>query len=279
MKIGNNDETFALQSVLQNTACNLESIADSTLKQNALIIQKAFDSAEIAQGTIAVTFAACAKHIEENPNCGYKSIADFGERVFGLKKSQSYSLAVIGSHQRAITDKKGNVLRYVDDFTTTEKPYGNTALQVILRYCHKYGEDEVTAFVKERCNSEMSFRELTKKLKMLDKRPILTTNADSTENANADSAENANADSAENANANSGENDKKVKMITLQMPENIALAIRLAIPETDSDMLGTLIDLINASFKAKSNSVRLEKAGHWNVTEEGKKHWVSSEIQ
>ena len=271
MKIGNNDETFALQSVLQNTACNLESIADSTLKQNALIIQKAFDSAEIAQGTIAVTFAACAKHIEENPNCGYKSIADFGERVFGLKKSQSYSLAVIGSHQRAITDKKGNVLRYVDDFTTTEKPYGNTALQVILRYCHKYGEDEVTAFVKERCNSEMSFRELTKKLKMLDKRPILTTNADSTENANADSAE--------NANANSGENDKKVKMITLQMPENIALAIRLAIPETDSDMLGTLIDLINASFKAKSNSVRLEKAGHWNVTEEGKKHWVSSEIQ
>ena len=245
-------EKFYLESVLNATQFSISEIKNDNLRMNAETIRKASATADLANGTIATAFAECARIIA-NEETEYETIQDFGAKVFGLKKSQSYSLAVIGAHQIPRKDAKGRTIGYTDDFTTDPaKPYMNTALQLIITYTHKYNSESVTEFVRKECNSEMSYRTLKQKLiERFDKPAKIEQKAD-------------------NGTA------QKVKCITMQIPENAALAMKLALLKysTESEMIGTLIDVLNAGMKAKSNSVRLEKCGSWNG-----KTWIPSEIK
>ena len=253
-------EKFYLESVLNATQFAISEIKNENLRMNAETIRKASATADLANGTIATAFAECARIIAHEET-EYESIQDFGAKVFGLKKSQSYSLAVIGAHQIPRKDAKGRVIGYTDDFTSDPaKPYMNTALQLIITYTHKYNSDSVTEFIRKECNSEMSYRTLKQKLiERFDKPAKIEQKAD-----------NGTAQNTDNGTA------QKVKMVTIQIPENTALAMKLALTDKcgDSEMLATLVDLFNAAFKEKSNSVRLEKCGHWNG-----KTWIPSEIK
>ena len=256
-----NGTNFELSTVCTNTRAEIAEIKDETLKQNALTIQNALTAAEVVQGNLAAAFAATSDYIKENQDCGFKDIQDFGLRVFGIKKSQSYSLAVIGHHQTAVTDKKGKVLYYTDSFTDIpEKPYANTALQKILTYCNKYGEVTVTDFVKKNCSSDMSYRSLCDTLAKLDsKTKGLEQNPQNGEQ------------NPQNGEQNGEQNPvKKETYITIQLPEKTALAMKNRMHDIlannsfeHDDMVSTLIDCFVAVFKTKSNSVKLTKSGYW----------------
>ena len=259
-------EKFYLENSLNATQFAISEIKHEGLKQNAETIRKAGIAADLASGTIAVAFAECARIIAHEET-EYDSIQDFGAKVFGLKKSQSYSLAVIGAHQIPVKDKSGKVKAYTDDYTTNpDKPYMNTALQLIITYSHKYNEETVRDFVRKECTSEMSFRALKNKLaERFDKGNKITAKS-TAENGTAENG------TAENGTAKKTET---IKLLTIQIPENIALAIKNAVKlPVESDAMGTLIDALNAAFKAKSNSVKVEKMGHMDS---GK--WVSAEIK
>ena len=253
-------EKFYLESVLNATQFSISEIKNDNLRMNAETIRKASATADLANGTIATAFAECARIIAHEET-EYESIQDFGAKVFGLKKSQSYSLAVIGAHQIPRKDAKGRTIGYTDDFTTDPaKPYMNTALQLIITYTHKYNSESVTEYVRKECNSEMSYRTLKQKLiERFDKPAKIEQKAD-----------NSTAQNTDNSTA------QKVKCITVQIPETAALAMKLALLKfsTESEMIGTLIDILNAGMKAKSNSVRLEKCGHWD-----EKTWIPAEYK
>ena len=269
-------EKFYLESVLNATQFAISEIKNENLRMNAETIRKASATADLANGTIATAFAECARIIAHEET-EYESIQDFGGKVFGLKKSQSYSLAVIGAHQIPRKDAKGRVIGYTDDFTADPaKPYMNTALQLIITYTHKYNSESVTDFVRKECNSEMSYRTLKQKLiERFDKPAKIEQKAD---NGTAQNTDNSTAQNTDNGTAQNTDNGtaQKVKMVTIQIPENAALAMKLALTDKcgDSEMLATLVDLFNAAFKEKSNSVRLEKCGHWNG-----KAWIPAEYK
>ena len=261
-------EKFYLESVLNATQFSISEIKNDNLRMNAETIRKASATADLANGTIATAFAECARIIAHEET-EYESIQDFGAKVFGLKKSQSYSLAVIGAHQIPRKDAKGRTIGYTDDFTTDPaKPYMNTALQLIITYTHKYNSESVTEYVRKECNSEMSYRTLKQKLiERFDKPAKIEQKAD---NSTAQNTDNSTAQNTDNSTA------QKVKCITVQIPETAALAMKLALLKfsTESEMIGTLIDILNAGMKAKSNSVRLEKCGHWD-----EKTWIPAEYK
>ncbi len=269
-------EKFYLESVLNATQFAISEIKNENLRMNAETIRKASATADLANGTIATAFAECARIIAHEET-EYESIQDFGAKVFGLKKSQSYSLAVIGAHQIPRKDAKGRVIGYTDDFTTDPaKPYMNTALQLIITYTHKYNSESVTEFVRKECNSEMSYRTLKQKLiERFDKPAKIEQKTD---NGTAQNTDNGTAQNTDNGTAQNTDNGtaQKVKCITVQIPETAALAMKLALLKfsTESEMIGTLIDVLTAGMKAKSNSVRLEKCGSWNG-----KTWIPSEIK
>ena len=271
--------TYELQTVCGNTRYDFSIIKDDTLKQNAETIQKAFIGAEISQGTLAVAFADTAAHIAANPNCGFTDIADFGLRVFGLKKSQSYSLATIGAHQKAITDNNGNVIGYTDDFTTDEsKPFANTALQKLVTYSNKYGESAIKDYVKSSITPDMSFRTIVDKLKEFDKMQAGTQNGQ--QNGQQDGQQNEQQDGQQD-----GTNPPKPKEenVSIILPKKIAIHLQSvlsdfsadyikkvhALKETESDKAKIMLDktiytvlaveILKAANNASNGMAKLDK--------------------
>ena len=218
-------EKFYLESVLNATQFSISEIKNDNLRMNAETIRKASATADLANGTIATAFAECARIIAHEET-EYESIQDFGAKVFGLKKSQSYSLAVIGAHQIPRKDAKGRTIGYTDDFTTDPaKPYMNTALQLIITYTHKYNSESVTEYVRKECNSEMSYRTLKQKLiERFDKPAKIEQKAD-----------NSTAQNTDNSTA------QKVKCITVQIPETAALAMKQLSKLKGCEMHSTVI--------------------------------------
>ena len=267
-----NTSNMDLQTVCGNTRYDFSIIHDDVLKQNAETIQKAFIAAEVSQGTLAVAFADTAAHIAANPDCGFTDIQDFGLRVFGLKKSQSYALAQIGKYQTAITDNDGKVLYYTDSFTPIpDKPFGNSVLQKLVAYSNKYGFDNIKDYVNKSISPDLSFRAVVDKLKEFDKMQAGTIEQKSGENT------------GENTGKTTTPAKSKEENVSITLPKKVAIHLQSvlsdfsadyikkvhALKETDSDKAKTMLDktvytvlaveILKAANNASNGMAKLDK--------------------